>query len=184
MLASEIVEQSAAVCVRTRASGEIEVLLITTRSTGRWCIPKGWPIKGLKPHQVAEREAWEEAGIKGKAKKKPLSYYTYLKLLDDGSSVPSLVSVHLLKTSAVADEYPEASERVREWVTPPEAARRVQEPELKGIFSGMQTGALVKILCQMAPHPESLKVAVPPAPSLIQQTVLPCAWMSRLRIVG
>lgn len=47
-------------------------------------IPKGWPIKNLKPHHAAERDAWEEAGVAGKAKKRALGYFTCLKTLDDG----------------------------------------------------------------------------------------------------
>ncbi|WP_375337303.1 NUDIX domain-containing protein [Rhizobium binae] len=48
----------------------MEVLLITSHESGPWTIPKGWPITQLAPHQVAEREAWEEAGVRGKAKKR------------------------------------------------------------------------------------------------------------------
>ena len=90
-----MVEQVGAICFRTGLQGSIEVLLVTTRETGRWTIPKGWPIKGLKSHEAAEREAWEEAGVKGKARKSPLGYFTYLKTLDDGTKVPSLVEVSL-----------------------------------------------------------------------------------------
>ncbi|MGL4294307.1 MAG: NUDIX hydrolase, partial [Aestuariivirga sp.] len=43
----------------------IEVLLISSRGTGRWVIPKGWPIKGFAPHASAAREAFEEAGVGG-----------------------------------------------------------------------------------------------------------------------
>ncbi|WKL33782.1 NUDIX domain-containing protein (plasmid) [Sinorhizobium meliloti] len=71
--------QIGAICYRVNEMGAVEVLLITTRASGRWTIPKGWPIKNLKPHQAAEREAWEEAGVAGKAKKRALGYFTYLK---------------------------------------------------------------------------------------------------------
>ena len=52
-------QQIGAICYRTNEMGAVEVLLITTRDSGRWTIPKGWPIENLKPHQAAEREAWE-----------------------------------------------------------------------------------------------------------------------------
>jgi ADP-ribose pyrophosphatase YjhB (NUDIX family) len=43
----------------------LEFLLITTGQTKQWMIPKGWPVKGLKPTKSAAREAYEEAGIRG-----------------------------------------------------------------------------------------------------------------------
>ena len=79
-------QQIGAICYRTNETGAVEVLLITTRDSGRWTIPKGWPIENLKPHQAAEREAWEEAGVAGKAKKRALGYFTYLKTFSDGQT--------------------------------------------------------------------------------------------------
>ncbi|MQW59693.1 NUDIX hydrolase [Sinorhizobium meliloti] len=131
------VEQVGAICRRIGEMGSVQVLLITTRDSRRWTVPKGWPIKNLKPHQVAEREAWEEAGIIGKAKKRPLGYlgyYTYLKTLDNGQKVVSVVAVHLVKVDATDGKFPEQGERQLEWLSPSEAAARVQEPELKGLL--------------------------------------------------
>ena len=39
--------QVSALCHRRDASGKTEILLITSRGTGRWILPKGWPIDGL-----------------------------------------------------------------------------------------------------------------------------------------
>lgn len=69
------------------------MLIITTRQTRRWTIPKGWPIKGLHARRVAEKEAWEEAGVKGRAKKKPVGHFTYQKILADGRAVIARVMV-------------------------------------------------------------------------------------------
>lgn len=132
MMRGGMVEQVGAICVCTGLHGSIEVLLVTTRETGRWTIPKGWPIKGLKSREAAEREAWEEAGVKGRARKKPLGYFTYLKALDGGKKVPSLVEVHLLEVKKASTTFPESRERSVEWLSPVAAAVRVQEPELKG----------------------------------------------------
>lgn len=130
----ELVEQFGAICSRVGPAGTIEVLLITTRETRRWTIPKGWPIKGLKPNEVAEREAWEEAGVKGKAEKKPFGYFTYLKVFDSENATPSMVEVHLLQVKKMRSKFPERKERTTEWLSPSEAAARVQEPELKGLL--------------------------------------------------
>ena len=51
---------------------DLEVLLITSRETGRWIIPKGGPIKGFKPGQTAALEAYEEAGVRGRVSARPL----------------------------------------------------------------------------------------------------------------
>jgi 8-oxo-dGTP pyrophosphatase MutT (NUDIX family) len=141
MLNGGTVEQVGALCYRVGPHGQIEVLLLTTRETGRWTIPKGWPIKGLKPHEAAEREAWEEAGVRGKAQKKPHGFFTYLKTLHETTKVPAMVEVHLLEVSQVSTKFPESKQRSIEWMSPIEAATRVQELELKGLLSimGRQT---------------------------------------------
>lgn len=137
MMKNGAAEQIGALCRRLGDKGSVEVLVITTRDSRRWTIPKGWPIKGLKSHQVAEREAWEEAGVVGKAKKRPLGYYTYLKTLDNGDKIPAVVEVHVLKVDKVDNTFPEVGQRKVEWLSPAEAAVRVQEPELKGLLSSM-----------------------------------------------
>ncbi|WP_245487533.1 NUDIX hydrolase [Rhizobium leguminosarum] len=126
--------RSAARCCRKSENDGMEVLLITTRETKRWTIPKGWPVKGLDPHQAAKREAWEEAGVKGKAKKKPFGYFTYVKTLADGHKVPSVVQVHLLETRATRSHFPERGQRDLVWLPASEAALLADEPELKGLL--------------------------------------------------
>jgi 8-oxo-dGTP pyrophosphatase MutT (NUDIX family) len=134
-----MLEQFAALCYRIRKDrGIFEVLLVTSRESGRWVIPKGWPIAGKKPHEVAVIEAFEEAGVRGKAKKKPFGYFTYLKMFDNGARVPCRVQVHLLDVEEVSDVFHEKGQRISEWVSCIEAARRVHEPELKGLFLSMQ----------------------------------------------
>jgi 8-oxo-dGTP pyrophosphatase MutT (NUDIX family) len=131
----QTVEQYAAICYRLRpGEQDVEVLLITSRESGRWVIPKGWPMDKKLPHQVAEREAWEEAGVKGKARKKSFGYYTYLKSLVTGETVPSVVQVHLLEVGGMSAEFPEHGQRRLQWFSPNEAAVLVREPELKGLL--------------------------------------------------
>ena len=120
------------------SDGELRILLVTSRGTRRWIIPKGWPMAGKKPHEVAAIEAFEEAGVRGKAKKKPLGYFTYLKTLDNGQRAPCCVQVHLLNVKESCDVFREKGQRQTEWVSCVEAARRVREPELKGLFLSMQ----------------------------------------------
>lgn len=132
-------DQFGALCYRMRRDlGIFEVLLVTSRESGRWIIPKGWPIPGKKPHEVAAIEAFEEAGVRGKAKKKPFGYFTYLKVTGDGQRVPCCVQVHLLNVEEISATFREKGQRISEWVSCVEAARRVREPELKGLFLAMQ----------------------------------------------
>lgn len=58
--------QIAALPVTLAADGTVEVFLVTSRGSGRWIIPKGNPIRGLLPFEVAAREALEEAGLVGR----------------------------------------------------------------------------------------------------------------------
>jgi 8-oxo-dGTP pyrophosphatase MutT (NUDIX family) len=130
-----VYEQYAAICYRRHPDlGMAEVLVVTSRESGRWIVPKGWPIKGKKPYEVAAIEAFEEAGVRGKIKKKRFGYFTYLKQLPDDSRVPCIVQLHLLEVEKTFENFPERGQRLSEWVSFTEAARRVREPELKGLF--------------------------------------------------
>ena len=126
--------QMAALCHR-RSGGRKEYLLITSRDTGRWVIPKGWPIRGLNAAQTALREAWEEAGVKNSTSTDaPIGTYRYLKRLANGKAVQVKTLVYSVAVKDLSEEFPEAHERTRKWVSAEEGARLVQEAELKSIF--------------------------------------------------
>ena len=125
--------QVAAIPILVDDAGERRVMLMTSRETRRWVIPKGWPIKGLKPHKAAEREAFEEAGLLGNVSKKPIGSYEYLKRLGTGVETCD-VEVFLMAVKAQAVTWPEKGEREIEPVSFDEAANRVEELGLKAIF--------------------------------------------------
>ena len=128
-------QQYAALCFRHAQEGAgVEVLLVTSRDSGRWIIPKGWPMKGRKPYEAAATEALQEAGVRGKVRKKPVGSYTYLKLLDDGDVVPCIVDVFQIEATDLVEKFKEKGERRLAWVSPDEAARRVREIELKSLL--------------------------------------------------
>ncbi|HRO14424.1 MAG TPA: NUDIX hydrolase [Paracoccus sp. (in: a-proteobacteria)] len=106
------------------------VLLVTSRDTRRWIIPKGWPMPGRSLAQAALQEAWEEAGVRGRAEERRLGRYRYDKRQPQGFSIPVDVQVFLIRVEGLADDYPERGQRNREWLTPVEAAARVAEPRL------------------------------------------------------
>lgn len=128
--------QYGALCFRIAEGSEIEVLVITSRDTGRWVIPKGWPMKNRKPHEAAEIEALQEAGVRGRTGKKPVGQYTYLKRRESGPGVPCIVEIYQVEVTDIETEFKEKGQRKLEWVAPVEAARRVYEPELKSFLSG------------------------------------------------
>lgn len=109
------------------------VLMITSRGTGRWIVPKGWPIPGLTLAQAALAEAWEEAGVRA-ADAVEIGRYDYGKVQDEGFPVPVEVHVFLLRVDELADDYPELGQRRRCWMTLSEAADSVDEPGLAGLL--------------------------------------------------
>lgn len=122
--------QSAALPWRRGPSGEVEVLLITSRETRRWVIPKGWPIKGLKSAQTAAREAFEEAGVEGEMAPGKIGVFHYDKRLRTGRVQRVRVGVYPLKVDIEREAWPEARQREKLWLGPAKAAELVQEPEL------------------------------------------------------
>jgi 8-oxo-dGTP pyrophosphatase MutT (NUDIX family) len=128
-------EQFAALPWRKGVDGGIELLLITSRETRRWVIPKGWPMKRLPSFKAAAQEAFEEAGVTGDIRQRPLGLYHYVKRLKSGRLQSVRVAVFPLKVAKEAEMWPEQHQRERLWVAPAEAAERVDEPELKALLA-------------------------------------------------
>ena len=128
--------QVAALPVRIGPSG-CEVMLVTSRETHRWIVPKGWPMKGRKDHQAAAQEAFEEAGIRGRVHKHPVGAYTYRKVLDRGPpprAETCRVMVYRLDVEEELATWSEAAQRVRRWFSATEAAEHVAEPRLASMI--------------------------------------------------
>jgi 8-oxo-dGTP pyrophosphatase MutT (NUDIX family) len=127
--------QCAALCYRfKKKSAAPEMLLITSRDTGRWVIPKGWPMEGKMCHQAAEREAYEEAGVKGETGADRIGFYMYDKGMDQGLKVQCMVQVYPLVVLDMLKSFPEKGSRKIEWFSFEEAAKRVAEPMLKDLI--------------------------------------------------
>lgn len=130
---TDIRTQFAALCYRI-VRDKPEILLITSRGSRRWILPKGWPEPGLTPAKAARKEAWEEAGVKGRAMDTCLGVFSYFKLDARHVKMPCVALVYPVKVKSLSDDYPEAGERRRKWVRPKRAAAMVCEPELKEIL--------------------------------------------------
>jgi 8-oxo-dGTP pyrophosphatase MutT (NUDIX family) len=114
--------------------GELQVLLITSRETKRWVIPKGWPMEGVPSHEAAAREAFEEAGVLGETLADPLGAYPYGKRLKNGLVRACTVEVFPLRVTRHERFWPEKKERRRSWFAAHDAAERVDEPELADLI--------------------------------------------------
>lgn len=115
------------------SDGRWRVILITSRDSGRWTIPKGNPIKGLKPHQCAAREAEEEAGLVGEVEKEAFGHYEFFKRRA-GSFELAHVTVFCLKVKRQMADFKEKGIRKVEAFLPEDAEEAVIEPGLKSII--------------------------------------------------
>ncbi len=125
--------QVAALPLTVGEDGVTRVLLVTSRETKRWVIPKGWPMKGLKPHEAAAQEALEEAGVIGQAKKKPIGCYFYFKRREAHFDLCRVDVYHLI-VKKQRKSWREKGQREARWFTLDEAAELVQEPGLVALL--------------------------------------------------
>lgn len=132
------------------ADGRTEVLLVTSRDSGRWILPKGNPIVGLAAHEAAAQEAFEEAGVRGFACPSPLGSYHYLKRRRRGNELLG-VSLYCLAVIEQFDTWPERHQRTRRWFAPAQAARLVAEAELRALIAGFHPASVPRGLGRMVP---------------------------------
>ena len=124
--------QYGALPYRFTPEAALEILLVTTRRTRRWIIPKGWPIKGLRSPKAAAREAYEEAGVSGRVGVKPIGTFTYDKALDEaGVQATCEVKVYPLLVRRQLEVFPESEQRMLQWVDPAKAVMMIKDPGLR-----------------------------------------------------
>jgi 8-oxo-dGTP pyrophosphatase MutT (NUDIX family) len=141
--------QFAALPWRIGEGGTRQIMLLTSRETHRWIIPKGWPMKGRKAAEVASQEAYEEAGLIGQVVgKRPLGNFHYEKRLAKRTIICE-VRVFLFRVERQLDDWPEKGERESKWVDAKEAAALVEEGGLAEIIDRF-SGSYVRFV---APRP-------------------------------
>jgi 8-oxo-dGTP pyrophosphatase MutT (NUDIX family) len=128
------VTQIAALPIRWDDKGQLRILMVTSRGTGRWVMPKGWLMDGKKPWHAAEIEALEEAGAIGCIGREALGEYDYMKTLDDGTSIPVRVRLYPMIVERLKKRWKERNDRTRRWFSVRNAAKRVDEPELRAML--------------------------------------------------
>ena len=147
-----MIEQIAALPYLVYPDGSIRVMLITSRQTRRWVVPKGNPIPGLSPHEAAAQEAWEEAGVRGFPCAAPLGTFTYLKARRRRGAIEARVTLFPFNVAVQHDDWPERKQRDVRWFELAEAAQAVSETELSHLIAGFRP---------------------PPAPSALSSRMLP-----------
>ncbi len=129
-----MVAQAAAICLRDGAGGGAEVLLIASRGTGEWWLPKGHIESGETSRDTARREAFEEAGVLGEAEQEVIGSFRYRKPLIDAVYC---VEVHLLRVQGQAEVVAAGETRRMRWVPLALAARVVGNRELAGLLEAV-----------------------------------------------
>lgn len=129
-LKKEVV-QSGVIPYRTR-DGQIEVLLVTSSTRKRWIIPKGHIEPHLSSRDSAAKEAYEEAGVRGRVPMVPVGYYEH-----DDPPGTTRIEVFLMEVETELPRWPEADRRERCWMPLPVARDRVLEPGLQHLFNLM-----------------------------------------------
>ncbi|WP_432817081.1 NUDIX hydrolase [Sulfitobacter sp. JB4-11] len=126
---SDVRTQFAALCYRVKR-GKVQILLVTSRRTKRWIVPKGWPMEGRTPAASALQEAWEEGGVQGRNDGPCLGVYSYAKGRTETGELQCVAMLYPVAVIALAKRFPESGQRRRRWVSRKKAARLVAEPEL------------------------------------------------------
>lgn len=129
----DTVEQAGALCFRqVKSGGEPEVLLISSRRTGDWGIPKGHMESGETASEGAVREAFEEAGVRGIVTRDPVGSFSYQK---SGNSSIFRVRLYRIRVTTTFDDFPEKGQRILRWLPASIAANEVAHPDLRGLIS-------------------------------------------------
>jgi 8-oxo-dGTP pyrophosphatase MutT (NUDIX family) len=135
--------QIAALPWRIEKDGSVSVLLITSRTNGKWMLPKGWPMEGKTDAEAASIEARQEAGLEGRISEYPIGSYRFIMVLDDGATEPSQAIIYSLQVSKAHRDWKEKGQRRRKWFAPRKAAAVAFEPDLARFLHSLAAGRIV-----------------------------------------
>jgi 8-oxo-dGTP pyrophosphatase MutT (NUDIX family) len=129
-----LVRQVSALPFRRGQNGGVQILLITSRGSGRWIIAKDWRDTRLTAHESAAREALEEAGLTGEVEAQPIGSFRYIKKAR-GAALPCLIDVYPLRVETARTWWRERGQRQRRWCSLDEALSLVELEGLRQILS-------------------------------------------------
>lgn len=128
---AKIIPQSAVIPYRWRG-GQVQVLLITSRRSGEWVVPKGLVEPDMTEPASAAKEAQEEAGVVGRVGSDPVGTFEYEKW--GGLCV---VRVYDMEVQQELSDWPEKADRTRKWVKAVDAAALVKHEGLGDIIAAL-----------------------------------------------
>ena len=129
-------KQVAALPVARDADGALRVLMITSRETRRFIVPKGWPMKNKSDHVAAAIEARDEAGLVGHARKRPIGSYLAWKRREDRFQLVR-VKVFLFYVERHLKNWKEKGQRDIAWLAVEDAVTLIDEPGLAAIIESL-----------------------------------------------
>lgn len=118
-----------------RTPDGLQILLITTRNTHRWIVPKGWPQTGRSAQECAAQEAYEEAGVSGAVSSQPIGVFNYKKQMKSGQMITCRIRIYGMEVSDIAGDWPEKSARETKWCRLSEALTLVEDLGLRRIIA-------------------------------------------------
>ena len=150
-----VITQIAALPWRRDAAGDLQVLLVTSRTNRRWMLPKGWPMSGKSEAEAARVEALEEAGVQGIVDRDPIGSYGYVKDRGQHTARGARARVYALEVTDQLDQWDEMHQRDRRWMSPSDGALLVSEPDLSRFLLEVAS-------CDGAKAPQKRDQPVPP----------------------
>ena len=134
---SLMLHQVGAIPIRGVEADLPSVLLITSRETGRWIVPKGWPMPGRPDFKAAAIEAREEAGVTGRVHRRSVGHYDYVKIRPGRTDVLRVI-LYVLEVERQLERWKEQGQREVRWFSVADAANAVAQPELAAVISGLR----------------------------------------------
>ncbi len=138
----KVFHQIGALCYKI-TDKDLKFLLITSRRSKRWIIPKGWKVEKMSNRKSVALEAWEEAGVQGRVSDRSIGTYYYRKRSSKNDFLTCAVRVFALEVKASKKKFPERGQRKLKWLNAPVAIDVVAEPELKTVIKNF-TGRINK----------------------------------------
>ena len=126
---------------RVGEDGQVRILLITSRQSRNWIVPKGNLMPGRSWTEAAAQEAFEEAGVVGQIDDVAIGQYRYQKARPLGLGRPCVVTIFPFEVERQETEWPEQHERSQCWATLGAAARMVRNRELGRVIAAFSPGA-------------------------------------------
>ncbi len=135
---NQIGKQVGCLCYKW-AGKKLKIILVTSLTTKRWIIPKGWIQEKLGAYRSAEIEAWEEAGILGNCNEEKFGDFEYTKILKDGTPLECVVDVFPMKVVTQKVNFPEKNVRTLKWIDPKDAANFIENKSLTQLLKNFDT---------------------------------------------